>query len=235
MIRDIVRPVVRGIARQIAGGLVPLPPGTPTIGTATTTAANTATVAFTPGSPPGTNYRAISTPGGFIGNSASSPITVTGLTTGTDYTFTVRAENAGGNSAESGASNSIKAGYGPELIVNGGFDSDTVWIKGADWTIAAGKATYLSTLTAADLSQAFAHTSSVNYEVIFTVSAWVSGTATIKLLGSTTTSGAARGANGTFTEVLAAPAALVTFAFQGSPIGDFSIDNVSARIKFADL
>jgi len=30
---------------------------------------------------------------------------------------------------------------GPELVTNGGFDSDTAWTKGASWTISAGVAT----------------------------------------------------------------------------------------------
>jgi len=89
-------------------------PGTPTIGTATVTGSTTATVAFTqPASDGGsaiTQYRAISSPGnitGTLNQAGSGTITVTGLTTGTAYTFTVRATNAIGNSAESSASGSI--------------------------------------------------------------------------------------------------------------------------------
>ena len=212
------------------GGLAP--PGTPTIGTATTTGATTATVSFTPGSPAGTNYRAISTPGGLTGNSASSPITVTGLTTGVDYTFTVRAENAAGNSTESAASNTIKAGYGPELISNGGFTTDTAWTKGSGWAILGGIAEFTAGAGGADISQPFAHTSSVNYEVTYTVLNWAAGSTTAKLIGGTTVSGTARGANGTYTEVLTAPASLATFAIGGSSGGNVDIDNVSARRKF---
>jgi len=53
------------------------------------------------------NYTATSSPGSFTGTSASSPITVTGLTNGTAYTFTVTATNIMGTSASSSASNSV--------------------------------------------------------------------------------------------------------------------------------
>lgn len=86
------------------------PPGAPTIGTATAGNAQ-ATVTFTaPGSQGGgpiTGYRATSTPGGITATGAASPITVTGLTNGTAYTFTVAAQNAGGFGPESAASNSV--------------------------------------------------------------------------------------------------------------------------------
>lgn len=93
---------------QLAPGIAP--PGAPTIGTATAGNAQ-ATVTFTApgdiGGGPITGYRATSTPGGIIGTAASSPITVTGLTNGVAYTFTVAAQNAGGFGSESAASNSV--------------------------------------------------------------------------------------------------------------------------------
>ncbi|RDS81684.1 autotransporter domain-containing protein [Dyella monticola] len=85
-------------------------PGAPTIGTAT--AGDTqATVAFTPPTFNGgnaiTGYTATSNPGGITGTCANSPCTVTGLTDGTAYTFTVTATNAAGTSVASSASNSV--------------------------------------------------------------------------------------------------------------------------------
>jgi hypothetical protein len=89
-------------------------PGAPTIGSATATGSNTATVAFTaPASNGGstiTSYTAVSSPGGITGTlsqAGSGTITVSGLAFGTAYTFTVYATNAAGNGTSSSASNSI--------------------------------------------------------------------------------------------------------------------------------
>lgn len=79
-----------------------------TIGTATATgAAGTATVGFTANGTGGktVTYTATSSPDGIVASSSGSPITVTGLTNGTAYTFTVVASNANGSAAASAASN----------------------------------------------------------------------------------------------------------------------------------
>jgi uncharacterized protein (TIGR02145 family) len=85
-------------------------PGAPTIGIATAGNAQ-ATVTFTsPASNGGSNitgYTVTSSPGGFIATGSASPITVTGLTNGTAYTFTVTATNANGTGPASSASNSV--------------------------------------------------------------------------------------------------------------------------------
>lgn len=88
--------------------------GAPTIGVATATGATTATVAFTaPASDGGaaiTSYTATSSPAGGSGTltqAGSGTISVTGLSGGVDYTFTVTATNSVGTSSPSAASNSI--------------------------------------------------------------------------------------------------------------------------------
>jgi hypothetical protein len=84
-------------------------PQSVTIGTATATGvAGTATVAYTPNATGGktVTYTATSNPGGFTAT-GTSPITFTGLTNGTSYTFTVVAANANGAAAASAASNAI--------------------------------------------------------------------------------------------------------------------------------
>jgi hypothetical protein len=85
-------------------------PNAPTIGTATA-GAGSASVTFTAPSNVGgsaiTSYTVISSPGSIIGTGASSPITVSGLTNGTAYTFTVVATNAYGTGPASAASNSV--------------------------------------------------------------------------------------------------------------------------------
>jgi hypothetical protein len=85
-------------------------PQAPTIGTATDAGTGTSvTVAYTAGATGGaavSTFTATSSPGSLTGTGAS-PITVSGLTTGTAYTFTVTATNANGTSTASAASNSV--------------------------------------------------------------------------------------------------------------------------------
>jgi uncharacterized protein (TIGR02145 family) len=85
-------------------------PGAPVIGQATK-GNSLAYVTFTPPSNNGgsaiTSYIVTSLPGNITATGTTSPITVTGLTNGTPYTFTVVAKNSTGNSAPSSSSNSI--------------------------------------------------------------------------------------------------------------------------------
>lgn len=92
----------------------PSTPGAPTIGTATAGSSSCASVAFTAPACAGypatiTGYRVISTPGCFTNTGASSPVVVSGLSSGTSYTFKAQATNAIGYGDLSAASNSITA------------------------------------------------------------------------------------------------------------------------------
>ena len=106
-----------GILNAYSGGTYSGLPGAPTIGTATATGSTTATVAFTaPKNTCGlsiTGYQVLSSPGSITATGASSPISVTGLTASTSYTFTVRAQNSLGYGAYSGSSNSITTSVAP--------------------------------------------------------------------------------------------------------------------------
>jgi len=87
-------------------------PDAPTGVTASkTSTAGAVSVAFTPATTgaAATSYTAVSSPGGITGTASSSPITVSGLTEGASYTFTVYATNASGSGFSSSASSAVNA------------------------------------------------------------------------------------------------------------------------------
>lgn len=94
------------------GKILDIPANAPTIGTATDLVnGGGATVTFTAPSTavggPIFDYIATSTPGSVTVTGTSSPLTFSGLTVGTSYTFTVAGRNPSGLSPLSSASNSI--------------------------------------------------------------------------------------------------------------------------------
>jgi hypothetical protein len=93
-------------------------PVAPTIGTATLSGTS-ASVTFSAPSfskLPITSYTVTSSPGSLTGTGVSSPITVSGLTAGTSYTFTVTASTSNGVSSPSAASNSVTPQYSSLII-----------------------------------------------------------------------------------------------------------------------
>jgi hypothetical protein len=110
-----------------------LNPNPPTIGTATDVGTSrafnngAATVTFTAAvtGAAATSFTATSSPGGYTATGASSPLTVTGLQSGTAYTFTVVASNSVGPSLASSASNSITATTVPQAPTMGTVTKNT--------------------------------------------------------------------------------------------------------------
>ena len=104
-------------------------PDTPTIGTATDVGTSraynngAATVTITGNAATGgpvTGYTVTSSPDGFTG-SGTSPVTVTGLSSGTSYTFTAQATNSSGNSPATTATSAITATTVPQAPTIGTF------------------------------------------------------------------------------------------------------------------
>jgi hypothetical protein len=95
--------------------------------------------------------------------------------------------------------NNVATNLGRNLIVNGGFDADTNWVKGTGWSIGSGVASCDgSQVAASNLSQdTLVSMNGKTFEVTFTVSNYSAGTVTPVL---TNTVGTARSANGTYTE-----------------------------------
>jgi hypothetical protein len=123
-------------------------PGAPTIGTAVAGNAQATVNGTAPASNGGsaiTGYRSTATPGGSTVTGASLPITHTGLTNGTAYTFTLAAQNANGYGSESAASNSVTPsapGTAP-----------TITVQPSNQTVTAGAtATFSVTATGSGLT-----------------------------------------------------------------------------------
>jgi uncharacterized repeat protein (TIGR02543 family) len=133
-----------GAASSASNSVTPFaagPPDAPTIGIGTVIDSQTVTVSFSaPVNNRGatiTNYTATSSPGGITASSANSPITVTGLTVNTAYTFTVTATNSAGTSDSSTATSSItpKMTYSVTFNSQGGSSiSDGSFISGESVT-----------------------------------------------------------------------------------------------------
>lgn len=109
-----------------------------------------------------------------------------------------------------------------ELAVNGTMAVDANWNKGTGWTISGGAA-HAAAGSASDLGAAVAPlTNGKRYRVQFTISNFTGGTFTAKC---GTALGTARGANGTFQELIIANG--TAFAISKSSAGAGDIDNVS--------
>lgn len=116
--------------------------------------------------------------------------------------------------------------YGPELVVNGGFDSDTGWTKGTGWSIAGGVATHASGTSGA-VNQASPIEAGRSYQCTVTVSGRTAGTWYWRL--GNTTNLAASNSNGTFTQTLTGSATGSYIGIFGDPTFDGTIDNISVR------
>jgi hypothetical protein len=117
-------------------------------------------------------------------------------------------------------------GYGPELVTNGGFDSDSDWTLGTGWSISGGKANHTSGTASQIISTDSSLLNGKVYEVRFTVSNRTAGS--LLLEGAIWSSAETISANGTFVfyKVKSSNGPVVLY---GSGTFNGSIDNVSVR------
>lgn len=129
------------------------PPATMSAPTALALNASAA-VSFTPVSG-AASYTATSTPGSFTATSSVSPILVSGLSNGTSYTFTVKANNPNGSSANSAASNSVTPSAGTPydvLLGTAGSPYINAYVFSNGWGSKYANPATLPTQTAAAVS-----------------------------------------------------------------------------------
>lgn len=115
---------------------------------------------------------------------------------------------------------------GPELVSNGGFDTDTVWTKGAGWSIGSGVASASSAADATMVSIASVLTSGKTYLVQYDVTS-LTGGGVRTYAGATT--GATRSAVGRYQGVIVCGATNQIIGVAAVGTTTASIDNVSVR------
>lgn len=118
----------------------------------------------------------------------------------------------------------------PNMVLNSGFDSDTVWAKTGAVSISGGK----GNLTAAALNDGFnqpiAFVEGKTYRITYTISDLTSGSFRSLFTGGTATGGATRSANGTYTEYLTAQAGNAFFVLQARTAGTtLKVDTVAVQ------
>jgi len=120
------------ISTAVTATTIPTASGTPTAALITDGTGNIGVswaASSTGGAGTTTSYLVTSSPGGITATTTSTSATISGLTSGTAYTFTVVASNANGSAAASAASNSVTSLAGPAmnyLVVGGGASSFSV-------------------------------------------------------------------------------------------------------------
>jgi hypothetical protein len=133
----------------------------------------------------------------------------------------------GSDAANEGIKQQLGLNPYPNLLVNGTFDTDTGWTKGAGWTIDAGDSNVAHHATGAVGSLLYATpilSIGYFYKVVFTISNYVSGN--ISAACGNGTAGTNRNSNNTFTEYFTCAGSTSFYLYaDASFVGD--IDNVS--------
>jgi hypothetical protein len=116
---------------------------------------------------------------------------------------------------------------GPELVANGGFDSDTAWTKSAGATISGGAGVFAAVANNQGFSQTVALTPGARYQVTYTVTSFSSGGLKVYLNGAT--SAGIRTVPGTYREILVAGSVNALIGVFANGATTATIDNISIR------
>ena len=123
---------------------------------------------------------------------------------------------------------SYQDALGSEQIVNGSFDSDTAWTKGAGWSIANGFASHNASLGAGDLYQDLNLTVSKSYKITIEITA-TDATELYFMTDSGNYVEVSGSPIGKHSYVFVATNSLQSVGVRGSGNWDGSIDNVSVK------
>lgn len=116
----------------------------------------------------------------------------------------------------------------PELVTNGGFDTDTAWTKGTGWTISGGTANFTATGSNSNLSQAGSYVEGRVYEI--TVTATVVAGQLNCFIGSAGTGGInVFTASGTQSRIVRCASGTLAVFLQASATFTGAIDNISVK------
>ena len=115
---------------------------------------------------------------------------------------------------------------GSDVVINGDFDTDTDWTKGAGWTISGGNLN-ASNVNAVSTTQAGYTFVGKTFQVSYTISDYSQGSVQIYLGGSQSTS--LKSENGTHTETISISSGNTTLYIYGTSNFTGSIDNISVK------
>lgn len=121
---------------------------------------------------------------------------------------------------------------GPELLINGGFDTDTVWTKGIGWTISAGNAAILVPGVTSSLSQSATINSGTRYLMQINIPVMLASGLLIRAYSGATpvfNFWAVITAAGVYSRIMTAPGAATSFSVDGSATASASVGSVSLR------
>lgn len=118
--------------------------------------------------------------------------------------------------------------YGPERVLNGGFDSSANWVVESGITISGGKLVFTSCAYGNRAAQTYIIKSGKTYLAKFTISDYVSGSIRIELGLSGSGLGTVRSGNGTFEQIIVATSTSIQIRSRATGT-TLKVDDVSIK------